>query len=74
MSKTAKPKKRINRFVYLLSKIYEIDYKITKRIYEQFQDDDDRFKQNLEATKYKLKLMQQNQNELNFIDTINLNF
>jgi len=74
MATNARKKRRINRFVLILSKIYEIDYRITKRIYEQFQNDDDKFKDNLAVAKIKLKAMNQNQNELAIIDSVNLYF
>lgn len=52
MAKRKSPRKRINRFVFMLAKIYEFDYKVTQKIY-------DKFKQDLEATKVALSLERQ---------------
>ena len=49
MAKRKSPRKRINRFVFILTKIYEFDYKVTKKIYDKFEQD-------LEATKVALNL------------------
>ena len=49
MAKRKSPRKRINRFVFMLAKIYEFDYKVTKKIYDKFEQD-------LEATKVALNL------------------
>lgn len=49
MAKRKSPRKRINRFVFILAKIYEFDYKVTKKIY-------DKFEQNPEATRVALNL------------------
>ena len=49
MAKRKSPRKRINRFVFILAKIYEFDYKVTKKIYDKFEQD-------LEATKVALNM------------------
>lgn len=49
MAKRKSPRKRINRFVFMLAKIYEFDYKVTQKIYNKFEQD-------LEATKVALNL------------------
>ena len=49
MAKRKSPRKRINRFVFILAKIYEFDYKVTQKIYDKFEQD-------LEATKIALSL------------------
>ena len=49
MAKRKSPRKRINRFVFILAKIYEFDYKVTKKIYNKFEQD-------LEATKVALSM------------------
>ena len=49
MAKRKSPRKRINRFVFILAKIYEFDYKVTQKIYNKFEQD-------LEATKTALNL------------------
>lgn len=49
MAKRKSPRKRINRFVFMLAKIYEFDYKVTQKIYNKFEQD-------LEATKIALSL------------------
>ena len=49
MAKRKSPRKRINRFVFILAKIYEFDYKVTQKIYNKFEQD-------LEATKVALSL------------------
>ena len=49
MAKRKSPRKRINRFVFILAKIYEFDYKVTKKIYDKFEQD-------LETTKVALNL------------------
>ena len=49
MAKRKSPRKRINRIVFMLAKIYEFDYKVTKKIYDKFEQD-------LEATKVALNL------------------
>ena len=49
MAKRKSPRKRINRFVFILAKIYEFDYKVTKEIYDKFEQD-------LEVTKAALNL------------------
>ena len=49
MAKRKSPHKRINRFVFMLAKIYEFDYKVTKKIYDKFEQD-------LETTKVALNL------------------
>ena len=49
MAKRKSPRKRINRFVFMLAKIYEFDYKTTKKIYDKFEQD-------LEITKVALNL------------------
>ena len=49
MAKRKSPRKRINRFVFILAKIYEFDYKVTKKIYDKFEQD-------LEATKVAINL------------------
>ena len=49
MAKRKSPRKRINRFVFILAKIYEFDYKVTKKIYDKFEQD-------LEVTKAALNL------------------
>ena len=49
MAKRKSPRKRINRFVFMLAKIYEFDYKVTKKIYDKFEQD-------LEVTKAALNL------------------
>ena len=49
MAKRKSPRKRINRFVFILAKIYEFDYKVTKKIYDKFEQD-------LKATKVALNL------------------
>ena len=49
MAKRKSPRKRINRFMFMLAKIYEFDYKVTKKIYDKFEQD-------LEATKVALNL------------------
>ena len=60
-------RRRINPVVRILSQIYEIDYKITMRIYN-------RFNRNLTVAKIELNRMYQNQNELAIIDDVNLYF
>ena len=60
-------RRRINPVVHILSKIYEIDYKITMRVYN-------RFHQNISVCKIELNRMYQNQNELSIIDDVNLFF
>ena len=52
MAKRKSPRKRINRFVFILAKIYEFDYKVTQMFYNKFEQD-------LEATKVALSLEQQ---------------
>ena len=49
MAKRKSPRKRINRFVFILAKIYEFDYKVTKKIYDKFEQD-------LETTKVALNM------------------
>ena len=49
MAKRKSPRKRINRFVFILTKIYEFDYKLTKMLYDKFEQD-------LEATKVAINL------------------
>ena len=49
MAKRKSPRKRINRFVFILAKIYEFDYKVTKKIYDKFEQD-------IEATKVALNM------------------
>ena len=49
MAKRKSPRKRINRFVFILAKIYEFDYKVTQKIYDKFEQD-------IEATKVALSL------------------
>ena len=49
MAKRKSPRKRINRFVFMLAKIYEFDYKVTKKIYDKFEQD-------IKATKVSLNL------------------
>lgn len=49
MAKRKSPRKRINRFVFMLAKIYEFDYKVTQEIYDKFEQD-------LETTKAALNL------------------
>ena len=49
MAKRKSPRKRINRFVFILAKIYKFDYKVTKKIYDKFEQD-------LETTKVALNL------------------
>ena len=49
MAKRKSPRKRINRFVFMLAKIYEFDYKVTQKIYDKFEQD-------LEATKIALSM------------------
>lgn len=49
MAKRKSPRKRINRFVFMLAKIYEFDYKVTKMLYDKFEQD-------LEATKVAINL------------------
>lgn len=69
MSLKNKPqkRKRFNRYVKVLSEIYEIDYKYTMRIYNSFMRD-------IDVVKIHLNRIQKAQHELDFIDTINLNF
>ena len=69
MSLKSKPqkRKRFNRYVKVLSEIYEIDYKYTMRIYNSFMRD-------IDVVKIHLNRIQKAQHELDFIDTINLNF
>lgn len=62
-----KTKRRINPVVHILSKIYEIDYKITMRVYNRFNRD-------LSMAKIELNRMYRNQNELAIIDDVNLYF
>ncbi len=52
MAKRRSPRKRINRFVFILAKIYEFDYKVTQMFYNKFEQD-------LEATKVALSLERQ---------------
>ena len=52
MAKRKSPRKRVNRFVFMLAKIYEFDYKVTQMFYNKFE-------QNLEATKVALSIEQQ---------------
>ena len=52
MAKRKSPRKRINRFVFILAKIYEFDYKVTQMFYNKFEKD-------LEATKVALSLERQ---------------
>ena len=49
MAKRKSLRKRINRFLFILAKIYEFDYKVTKEIYDKFEQD-------LEVTKAALNL------------------
>lgn len=63
----AKKRKRINRVVHILSKIYEIDYVITQRVYYRFNHD-------VKVAKIELQRMYNNQNELDHIDDVNLSF
>lgn len=49
MAKRKSPRKRVNRFVFMLAKIYEFDYKVTQMFYNKFEQD-------LEATKEALSL------------------
>ena len=69
MSLKSKPqkRKRFNRYVKVLSEIYDIDYKYTMRIYNSFMRD-------IDVVKIHLNRIQKAQHELDFIDTINLNF
>lgn len=60
-------RRRINRVVHILSKIYEIDYRITMRVYNRFDRD-------LSIAKLELSRMYNNQNELAIIDDVNLYF
>jgi len=52
MAKRRSPRKRINRFVFILAKIYEFDYKVTQMFYNKFEQD-------LEDTKTALSLERQ---------------
>lgn len=52
MAKRKSPRKRLNRFVFMLAKIYEFDYKVTQMFYNKFEQD-------LEATKVALSLERQ---------------
>ena len=52
MAKRKSPRKRINRFVFILAKIYEFDYKVTQMFYNKFEQD-------LKATKVALSLERQ---------------
>ena len=52
MAKRKSPRKRVNRFVFMLAKIYEFDYKVTQMFYNKFEQD-------LKATKVALSLEQQ---------------
>lgn len=52
MAKRKSPRKRVNRFVFMLAKIYEFDYKVTQMFYNKFEQD-------LEATKEALSLERQ---------------
>lgn len=52
MAKRKSPRKRINRFVFMLAKIYEFDYKVTQMFYNKFEQD-------LKATKVALSLERQ---------------
>ena len=60
-------RRRINRVVHILSKIYEIDYRITMRVYNRLNRD-------IAVAKIELNRMYQNQNELAIIDDVNLYF
>ena len=60
-------RRRINPVVHVLSKIYEMDYRITMRVYN-------RFNRNIAVAKIELNRMYQNQNELAIIDDVNLYF
>ena len=52
MAKRKSPRKKVNRFVFMLAKIYEFDYKVTQMFYNTFEQD-------LEATKVALSLERQ---------------
>ena len=52
MAKRKSPRKRVNRFVFMLAKIYEFDYKVTQMFYNNFEQD-------LKATKVALSLERQ---------------
>ena len=52
MAKRKSPRKRVNRFMFMLAKIYEFDYKVTQMFYNKFEQD-------LEATKIALSLEHQ---------------
>ena len=52
MAKRKSPRKRVNRFVFILAKIYEFDYKVTQMFYNKFEQD-------LKATKVALSLERQ---------------
>ena len=52
MAKRKSPRKIVNRFVFMLAKIYEFDYKLTQMFYNKFEQD-------LEATKVALSLEKQ---------------
>ena len=52
MAKRKSPRKRVNKFVFMLAKIYEFDYKVTQMFYNNFEQD-------LEATKVALSLERQ---------------
>ena len=52
MAKRKSPRKRVNKFVFMLAKIYEFDYKVTQMFYNKFEQD-------LKATKVALSLERQ---------------
>lgn len=65
--KTKAKKTRVNRFVRLLSLIYDIDYKIVYRIYKSFDGC-------VGATKMKLSAINKAAAELDHINDINLSY
>ena len=54
MAKKKSPRKRINKFVFILAKIYEFDYKLTKALYDKFEQDIDKTKVALNLEKMRI--------------------
>lgn len=52
-----KPRKRIDKIVWILAKIYEFDYKTTQRIYNKFNQDVEQAKVALSLEKHRQAML-----------------
>lgn len=67
MSKKLKPRRRHNKFVRVLSDLYEFEYQIVYRIYKGYGSC-------VATTRFHLSQLSKVRAQLDFIDDINLSF